>query len=419
MKPDAPMEFRGEFKPHPHPDARPAHLRAFAQARPHLEKWSLVRSLTHPHSEHSLVITSCSPAAVTPLGFDPTKPKKSDHPGIAASPPPCCHAAGQPSARHRAAGQARPSHWPHAGRSIRRHARLAARSVVPGDVALSSGPLRRFPGYLFHHERGLKRMLRLSTRPASLLPRLTLDRVLDRVSLRDSLETQWPTTSPGLRAMNPSIQLPQRRRLTCWQPQAHDAFSLRRIRQWLDRYGWHSLAGRLLMARRLIDSGVRMIQVNLGNNESWDTHRRLGKPQNYLLPPMDQAVSASTEDPMPAASLMTRSSSHGSEFGLRQRSPASPKPPFRAAITWACSKACCSPEQEGRTRHRCERQDRRLSRVSDPQTPENLAATIYEALGLPRETIEGLHRPGRTRFIRARPSPGWCEHRAHFFFCRN
>ncbi len=26
------------------------------------------------------------------------------------------------------------------------------------------------------------------------------------------------------------------------------------------------------MARRLVDIGVNLVQVNLGNNETWDTH---------------------------------------------------------------------------------------------------------------------------------------------------
>src|SRR5262249_23688381 len=40
----------------------------------------------------------------------------------------------------------------------------------------------------------------------------------------------------------------------------------------LDRYGNNSFGWSLLMARRLVEAGVNMVQVNLGNNESWDTH---------------------------------------------------------------------------------------------------------------------------------------------------
>ena len=40
----------------------------------------------------------------------------------------------------------------------------------------------------------------------------------------------------------------------------------------LDRYGRNSFGWSLLMARRLVEAGVSLVQVNLGNNETWDTH---------------------------------------------------------------------------------------------------------------------------------------------------
>ncbi|MDZ4685791.1 MAG: DUF1501 domain-containing protein [Planctomycetaceae bacterium] len=42
----------------------------------------------------------------------------------------------------------------------------------------------------------------------------------------------------------------------------------------LDRYGRNKLGLSLLMASRLMEAGVRLVQVNLGKNSSWDTHRR-------------------------------------------------------------------------------------------------------------------------------------------------
>ena len=40
----------------------------------------------------------------------------------------------------------------------------------------------------------------------------------------------------------------------------------------LARYGRNSFGWSLLMAKRLVESGVSLVQVNLGNNEAWDTH---------------------------------------------------------------------------------------------------------------------------------------------------
>lgn len=39
-----------------------------------------------------------------------------------------------------------------------------------------------------------------------------------------------------------------------------------------DRYGRNVFGWSLLMARNLVQAGVTLVQVNLGNNETWDTH---------------------------------------------------------------------------------------------------------------------------------------------------
>ena len=55
MKPDAPIEIRGEFKPIAHAHAGHPDLRAPAASwRSGPNKWALVRSLTHGTNEHSL-----------------------------------------------------------------------------------------------------------------------------------------------------------------------------------------------------------------------------------------------------------------------------------------------------------------------------------------------------------------------------
>jgi hypothetical protein len=41
-----------------------------------------------------------------------------------------------------------------------------------------------------------------------------------------------------------------------------------------DRYGRNSFGWSLLMARQLVEAGVSLVQVNLGNNESWTRTRR-------------------------------------------------------------------------------------------------------------------------------------------------
>ncbi len=68
-----------------------------------------------------------------------------------------------------------------------------------------------------------------------------------------------------------------------------------------DRYGRHTLGQSLLLARRLVEAGVRFINVNdkIANGQlaNWDSHENnFGRLKNDLLPPADQAFSALIED---------------------------------------------------------------------------------------------------------------------------
>src|SRR5262249_50436878 len=65
----------------------------------------------------------------------------------------------------------------------------------------------------------------------------------------------------------------------------------------LDRYGRNSFGWSLLMARQLVEAGVNLVQVNLGNNETWDTHgNAFPHLKEKLFPPTDQALSALLDD---------------------------------------------------------------------------------------------------------------------------
>src|SRR5216110_53074 len=60
-----------------------------------------------------------------------------------------------------------------------------------------------------------------------------------------------------------------------------------------ERYGRNSFGWSLLMALRLVEAGVTLVQVNLGNNETWDTHGdAFPRFKDKLFPPTDRALSA-------------------------------------------------------------------------------------------------------------------------------
>lgn len=67
-----------------------------------------------------------------------------------------------------------------------------------------------------------------------------------------------------------------------------------------DRYGRHLLGQSLLLARRLVESGVNFVTVfdgqRNGQDANWDSHLNLFPRHKQLIPPADESLSALIED---------------------------------------------------------------------------------------------------------------------------
>jgi hypothetical protein len=64
-----------------------------------------------------------------------------------------------------------------------------------------------------------------------------------------------------------------------------------------ERYGRHSWGQSHLLARRLIESGVRFVTTVNGPSITWDTHQdNFNRLKNRLVPPMEQAFAALLDD---------------------------------------------------------------------------------------------------------------------------
>jgi arylsulfatase A-like enzyme len=68
-----------------------------------------------------------------------------------------------------------------------------------------------------------------------------------------------------------------------------------------DRYGRNTLGQSLVLARRLVESGVRFINVHdgvhNGQDANWDSHQSVfPRHRDHLIPPADQGLSALLED---------------------------------------------------------------------------------------------------------------------------
>src|SRR5262249_56812205 len=81
-------------------------------------------------------------------------------------------------------------------------------------------------------------------------------------------------------------------------PKVRGAFDVEKAdAKTLERYGKNKFGLSLLMASRLVDAGVSLVQVNLGKNSSWDTHRRnFVNLKDNLFPYFDRSVSALLDD---------------------------------------------------------------------------------------------------------------------------
>jgi uncharacterized protein (DUF1501 family) len=87
------------------------------------------------------------------------------------------------------------------------------------------------------------------------------------------------------------------------RPEVRQAFDLGREPEALRRrYGRDTLGQSCLLARRLVEAGVKLVTVCSGFNgktpqDAWDTHSdNFRKLKNQLLPPLDRAVSALLDD---------------------------------------------------------------------------------------------------------------------------
>lgn len=81
------------------------------------------------------------------------------------------------------------------------------------------------------------------------------------------------------------------------QTAASDAFDIRREPQRIrDEYGTTHFAHGCLLARRLVERGVRFVQVYYGNGQPWDTHRNHNETTRKLCRDIDQPLAALLTD---------------------------------------------------------------------------------------------------------------------------
>ncbi len=388
-KPDAPVDVRGEFGPIATntPGLQICeHLPLLAQRS---QMWSVVRSLTHASNDHSaahhIMLTGRSDV---PPGFNPLAPRPEDHPCIASI-------AGD-------ATTARNNLPP----SVVLPEKLVHSSgrIIPGQFAgvmgsrrdpwfieaspFDNGSYGAYPEYGFDHQgRPHNALTRKFQAPLLTLPEgLTMNRLERRFGLLDHIDRQRIALDQG----ESSQQFGSYRQAAVsmlMDQQVRRAFDVSLASpEKLEQYGKNSFGWSLLMAARLVEAGVNLVQVNLGNDESWDTHgNAFPNLKDKLLPPMDRGVSALLDDLQEQGLLESTLVVMGGEFG---RTPKVSHLREHYALPgrdhWGAVQSVFFAGG-GTVGGRVVGASDAIGAypIAAAQSPENFAATIYQALGIP------------------------------------
>jgi hypothetical protein len=135
--------------------------------------------------------------------------------------------------------------------------------------------------------------------PANLALRedLSVARLQDRDALLAAVDAQ--RRDLDRQASGGSLDAMRRRAIELLTSSAcRTAFDLDREDPKLrDGYGRTLMGQGLLLGRRLVEAGVPLVQVNLGDSNVWDTHTdNFTRLKDVLLPPFDAAVTALLDD---------------------------------------------------------------------------------------------------------------------------
>jgi hypothetical protein len=389
MKPSAPADIRGEFKPIA--TSTPGlqiceHLPGLAKRS---DKWSVVRSLGTPYNGHSeghmVLLSGRTPL---PLGFNGSKPQDTDWPSIASI-----------------VGDVMPPRNNNLPPAVALPERLVHRTgrVIPGQFGgqmghrrdpwfISASPFNAksygaYPDYEFHFVRGREKNaeLKFEAPNLSLPDGINRSRLTSRAKLRGLLDAQRNQleTAAAVESFDNNRQAAIS---LLTEPKVQRAFDVHNVDDKIQqRYGKNAFGWSLLMARQLVEAGVNLIQVNLGNNESWDTHdNNFPLLKDCLFPPTDQGLSALLDDlderGLLDETLIVMCGEMGRTPKINKKLPGRDHWGAVQSVLMAgggLPGGCVvgSSDKDG------------AYPASDAQRPENMAATIYNALGIPETAV--------------------------------
>jgi hypothetical protein len=166
-----------------------------------------------------------------------------------------------------------------------------------------------------------------------------------------------------------------------------------------DRYGRTPFGQSLLLARRLVQAGVPIVQANMGIVQTWDTHTdNWGRLRTRLLPWLDQALAGLIDDLDGEGLLDTTLVAAVGEFGRTPKVSTLPGEKIPGRDHWAAVYSglfAGGGVQGGRVIGKSDRTG--AHPVTTGYTPYDVGATIYRAVGVEPESEirDAQNRPSR------------------------
>jgi hypothetical protein len=272
MKPEAPAEIRGDFKiigaktPGLHVCEHLSRLAARS------DKYAVVRTMAHRENNHLVATHHVLTGYPQPGAFFDKVASRDDWP---------CYSAGLNYFRPR--GDGLPS-------GVNLPTFLVEGPLTwPGQHAGILGP-RHDPWQITRDPNS--RDFRVDN--LTLAPGMTVDQLGNRLSLLDEVNRQqeWLANSADGRRLSDQQQ---RAFTVLTSGKVARAFEMDREPAHVrERYGRHAFGQSLLLARRLIQAGVPVVQANMGRVQNWDSHNDIFSTlKGRLVPPLDQAAARS------------------------------------------------------------------------------------------------------------------------------
>ena len=401
LKPEAPRGIGGDFNPI---DTKTPgiqiceHLPLLAERS---DMWALCRSLTHPYNEHSEGHTAMlTGRSMMPVGYNGSKPQSLDWPAILSvggaltqprnNLPP---AVVLPEKLVHNTGRTLPGQFGGLMGSRRDPWFLETSRFEPKSYGA-------YPEYNFDHVKGaVARKQDVFETPSLNLPAdFGEGRLTNRLDLLKGIDRQRADLERYAQ-VEQFDRFRQRAVSLLTDAKVKRTFDVNDVDpQTLDRYGRNSFGWSLLMARRLVEAGVNLVQVNLGNNEAWDTHgNAFPNLKNFLFPPTDRALSALLDDLRDRGLLDDTLVVMAGEFGRTPHVSGGShayKSPGRDHWGGVQTVFFAGGGVRGGTVVGSSDKNAGYP-ATEVQRPENMAATIYHSLGLPDTAawVDDLNRP--------------------------